>query len=218
MHLADSGFDVYRLATLILHIYYTKKIIFFFIKRKNYYFRSLRPLFLSLLPWSQSSIQNLRAAREQLSHDLTNLINELGPKMYPNFGNSRIVKEFRDRSPSPSRPSSIGRLFPLTDWLDDKVFNWSRADDSDYDDVFFFLDQQNKSVVGRSRDSSGRNSSLTRSRANSTGSSDGFNSSNLAFTEVNKRPAPKVPKVQVKDFDEDPGYHGDKEIESKKSV
>ncbi|CAB4404209.1 unnamed protein product [Rhizophagus irregularis] len=193
MHLADSGFDVYR---------------------------SLRPLFLSLLPWSQSSIQNLRAAREQLSHDLTNLINELGPKMYPNFGNSRIVKEFRDRSPSPSRPSSSLRLFPLSDWLDDKVFDWSRADDSDYDDVFFFLDQQNKNVVGKSRGSSGRNS---RSRANSTGSCDGYNSSNLAFTEVNKRPAsvssvPKVPKVQVNDFDEDPGYHGDKEIESKKSV
>ncbi|GBB99145.1 hypothetical protein RclHR1_03430006 [Rhizophagus clarus] len=193
VHLADSGFDVYR---------------------------SLRPLFLSLLPRSQSSIQNLRAAREQLSHDLTNLINELGPKMYPNFDNSRIVKGFRDRSPSPSRPSSIGRLFPLTDWLDDKVFDWSRADDSDYDDVFFFLDQQNKNVVGRT---SGYNSSKTRSRANSTGSSDGFNSSNLTFTEVNKRPAsvksiPKAPKVQINDYDEDSGYHGDKEIESKKSV
>jgi len=39
---------------------------------------------------------------------------------------------------------------------------------------------------------------------------------------VNKRPASvpalKIPKVQVKDFDEDSGYQGDKEIESKKSV
>ena len=78
--------------------------------------------------------------------------------MYRDFDNSRIVREFREsnsRSPSPSRPSSrpssrsrpsSGRLlFPLTDWFDDKVFDWSRADDSDYDDVFFFLDQHNKS-------------------------------------------------------------------------
>ncbi|CAI2176573.1 19597_t:CDS:2 [Funneliformis geosporum] len=214
MHLADSGLDVYR---------------------------SLRPLFLSLLPWSQSSIQNLRAVREQLSNDLTDLINELGPKIYPNFDNSRLVRELKrkSRSPSPSssRPQSYQmRLFPLADFLDDKVFDWSRADDSDYDDVFFFLDKQHGNVVGRSRtNSSGQNSTRTRSRASSFNSnvssegggrnSGGFRvdaftelSKDKALSEVNKRPTSSIPKVEINNYDDDSGYHGDKEIEPKKSV
>jgi glycerol-3-phosphate O-acyltransferase/dihydroxyacetone phosphate acyltransferase len=138
--------------------------------------------------------------------------------MYPDFSNSRLVKEFREksRSPSPSRPSTrptSGRLFPLTDWLDDKVFDWSRADDSDYDDVFFFLDQQNKNVVGRRASSSEQNSPNSRSRANSNASSEGGNGLNgIGFR------MEACPKVEVMDFDEDSGYHGDQEIESKKRV
>ena len=199
-------------------------------------YRSLRPLFLSLLPESQTSIQNLRVVREQLSHDLTELINELGPKMYPNFDNSRLVREFKvnSRSPSPSRPSS-GFLFDL---LDDKVFDWSRADDSDHDDVFFFLDKQYGNIIGKSgtnsRRISGQNSSKTRSRAssfNSNISSEGGNSGRFqmdGFTqlpkdkaEINKKPSSSytsIPKVKVKDFEEDSGYYGDQEVESKKSV
>lgn len=71
---------------------------------------------------------------------------------------------------------------------------------------------------------SGQNSSNTRSRASSTASNEGGTGFNVGdfrvegFTEVNKRPA-SIPRVEIKDFDEDSGYHGDKEsIESKKGV
>ncbi|CAG8537386.1 2140_t:CDS:10 [Funneliformis mosseae] len=148
--------------------------------------------------------------REQLSYDLTDLINELGPKVFPDFDNSRLVRELK------------------------KIFDWSRADDSDYDDVFFFLDKQHGNVVGRSRNSSGHSSTRTRSRASSfnsnvlsegsTRNSGGFRvdaftelSKDKAFSEVNKRPT-SIPKVEINDYDDDSGYHGDKEIEPKKSV
>lgn len=199
--------------------------------------RSLRPLFLSILPSRQTAIQNLRELREQLSHDLTELINDLGPKLYPDFESARIVREVRNSrsrstSPSPSRPLSASalRLRPLYDWLDDKSFNWEKAEDSDYDDVFFFLDQQNSGrIIGRNnRISGGSSSSVTRSRSSSVNSNvssnDGLSSNGLGFTKVDttekRSTITNIPKVEITDF-EDSGYQGDKETtenESKKNV
>ncbi|CAG8608470.1 10537_t:CDS:10 [Cetraspora pellucida] len=173
---------------------------------------SLRPLFLSLLPWSKSSIQNLRQIREQLAFNLTELINELGPKIYPDFDSARIVQEVRknSRSPSPSRPSSL-RLFALTDLMDDKLFDWEKADDSDYDDVFFFLDKHNSGKI------------TGRSRSNSSGSrklSIGRDGTSKAFTKLQNTstiPSLNVPEVRIIDDD---GYQGDEEnsIQTKKNV
>ncbi|CAG8768339.1 30214_t:CDS:1, partial [Racocetra persica] len=172
---------------------------------------------------------------EQLAYDLTELINELGPKIYPDFDNARIVQEVKknSRSPSPSRPSSSLRLFALTDLMDDKLFDWEKADDSDYDDVFFFLDKHNGGkITGRSRSNSsssrkllssgrdGTSSSASLSRVNSFNSLNSFNSNVEAFTKLSNTStisSHNIPEVRIIDDD---GYQGDKEnsIQTKKNV
>ncbi|RHZ45378.1 hypothetical protein Glove_680g77 [Diversispora epigaea] len=213
-------------------------------------YRSLRPLFLSLLPSRQTSIQNLREIRDQLSQDLTELINDLGPKMYPDFESSRIVKEVNEKvnsrsaspSPSPSRPLSL-RLRPLSDWFEDKTLDWEKTEDSDYDDVFFFLDQKNGGkVIGRSRRGSENirynggvsNASTTRSRSSSLNSNvssndeysnglkvEGFTKMGMTdVTDITGKIPTNIPRIEISDV-EDPGYQGDKEtieVESKKNV
>jgi len=54
-------------------------------------FKSLRPLVLCLLPSSQHSIYALREKRAELSRRVTDLINTLGPDMFPDFERTRLV-------------------------------------------------------------------------------------------------------------------------------
>jgi glycerol-3-phosphate O-acyltransferase / dihydroxyacetone phosphate acyltransferase len=56
-------------------------------------FKSLRPLILSVSPMSSFSIQKLRARRAELSVEVTDLINELGPEMFPDFDKTRLVPD-----------------------------------------------------------------------------------------------------------------------------
>ncbi|CAG8769313.1 19316_t:CDS:2, partial [Racocetra persica] len=130
-------------------------------------YKSIRPLFLSLLPWTRPSIENLCTVREQLSNNLTDLINELAPRIYPDFNVDRII-EAADRSTMTPIPSLFQS--PI-DWIDDKVFNWERlaGDTSELDDVLFFFEKNNGSASGRSRTSSWGSVSGSRpvSRANS---------------------------------------------------
>ncbi|KAF8924493.1 hypothetical protein EDD21DRAFT_389134 [Dissophora ornata] len=124
-------------------------------------FKSIRPLSLSIIPGEESTINDLRKARAELQRTITNLINELAPEIYPDFDSTRIL----DPSPNdrPSRSASGTNLAqtifntatqPLSQWLgNDGRFEWERADDSDADDVFFFLNPSG-SVRGRSRASS----------------------------------------------------------------
>ncbi|ODQ53309.1 hypothetical protein SAICODRAFT_34804 [Saitoella complicata NRRL Y-17804] len=78
-------------------------------------FKSLRPLFLLLLPGSANTVNRLRERREALAFELTELINTLGPEIFPDFNANRIVStpdldyrssEFRARSRSRSRSRS----------------------------------------------------------------------------------------------------------------
>lgn len=71
-------------------------------------FKSLRPLLLCLYPTSANTLVKLRAKRAKLSADVTDVINTLGPEMFPDFDSSRIVADpFRDdhlnQSPASSR-------------------------------------------------------------------------------------------------------------------
>ena len=60
-------------------------------------FKSLRPLVLSLNPTSANTLVRLREERKALSQDVTDLINTLGPDMFPDFDSTRIVANpFRD--------------------------------------------------------------------------------------------------------------------------
>jgi glycerol-3-phosphate O-acyltransferase/dihydroxyacetone phosphate acyltransferase len=53
--------------------------------------KSLRPLVLALNPSASNTLVRLRRKREELSTEVTQLINELGPEMFPDFDAQRIM-------------------------------------------------------------------------------------------------------------------------------
>ncbi|EXJ81859.1 hypothetical protein A1O1_07924 [Capronia coronata CBS 617.96] len=55
--------------------------------------KSLPPLFIALNPRSSSRIVRLRARRERLSAKVTEVINTLGPEVFPDFDAKRIVAD-----------------------------------------------------------------------------------------------------------------------------
>ncbi|KAL8667981.1 MAG: hypothetical protein Q9168_007146, partial [Polycauliona sp. 1 TL-2023] len=55
--------------------------------------KSLRPLVLSLNPTSANTLVKLRKKREELSAQVTDVINTLGPEMFPDFDSARIIAD-----------------------------------------------------------------------------------------------------------------------------
>ncbi|GAM87824.1 hypothetical protein ANO11243_058520 [Dothideomycetidae sp. 11243] len=77
--------------------------------------KSLRPLFLSLQTQSGNTMQRLRDRRAQLVELVTDVINELGPELYPDFDHYRIIHDpNHPLSPLNSRPSSRPSSRPTT--------------------------------------------------------------------------------------------------------
>ena len=84
--------------------------------------KSLRPLVLSLNPSSSNTLVKLREKRAKLSQDVTELINTLGPEMFPDFDSARIVADpFREgyiqepdspRTPKSPRQGRFPSAFP----------------------------------------------------------------------------------------------------------
>ncbi|KAL1297372.1 hypothetical protein AAFC00_004912 [Neodothiora populina] len=69
--------------------------------------KSLRPLVLSLGPTSHNTMFRLRQKRQRLVEEVTEVINELGPELYPDFDHQRIVNDpYHPLSPSVSRPQT----------------------------------------------------------------------------------------------------------------
>ncbi|CAJ0630886.1 8670_t:CDS:10 [Entrophospora sp. SA101] len=117
----------------------------------------------------KTSIQNLRVVREQLSSNLTNLINELAPQLYPDFDVERIIQATERSSSSPLSSLSKSIFQPPIDWIDDMLFN--SGDISEYDDVLYFLEKRNGSVsAGRSRASSIASGQSSRQRSRTVSS------------------------------------------------
>lgn len=56
-------------------------------------FKSLRPLVLSLNPTSANTIHKLRERRAKLATEVTDLINTLGPELFPDFDSARIIAD-----------------------------------------------------------------------------------------------------------------------------
>ena len=54
-------------------------------------YKSLRPLFLAINPSSVNTITKLRLTRERLAAKITDLINTLGPEVFPDFDATRVV-------------------------------------------------------------------------------------------------------------------------------
>ena len=72
-------------------------------------FKSLRPLFLCILPTSSYSVQKLRERRAELSEYVVKTINDLGPEMYDDFEHTRLITDpFRDGFVSSTDESGIG--------------------------------------------------------------------------------------------------------------
>ena len=55
--------------------------------------KSLRPLALCMNPASTYSVHQLRERRAELSTEVTNVINTLGPEMFPDFEHTRLVSD-----------------------------------------------------------------------------------------------------------------------------
>lgn len=69
-------------------------------------FKSLRPLVMCINPASSFNLQHLRDRRADLSERVTQVINELGPEMFPDFDKTRIVP---DPSREDGRPRTPGK-------------------------------------------------------------------------------------------------------------
>ena len=67
--------------------------------------KSLRPLLVSLNPASSNTVVRLRERRTQLSAEVTDLINTLGPEMFPDFDSARIVADPFSADHSPISPT-----------------------------------------------------------------------------------------------------------------
>ena len=81
--------------------------------------KSLRPLVLCLYPTSANTLVKLREQRAQLSIEVTEVINTLGPEMFPDFDSTRIIADpFRDgvlqEPTSPRTPRSHHRNYSST--------------------------------------------------------------------------------------------------------
>jgi glycerol-3-phosphate O-acyltransferase/dihydroxyacetone phosphate acyltransferase len=63
-------------------------------------YKSLRPLTLALVPFGRKQLRQLPIIREELSRDITALVNELGPQVFPEFD---VERAFDSVSPQYSR-------------------------------------------------------------------------------------------------------------------
>ena len=68
--------------------------------------KSLRPLVLSLIPHKGSMMYRLREQRAKLVEQVTDVINELGPELFPDFDRQRLVNDPNTDSPSSPRSRS----------------------------------------------------------------------------------------------------------------
>ncbi|KAK4219921.1 glycerol-3-phosphate O-acyltransferase 1 [Rhypophila decipiens] len=73
-------------------------------------FKSLRPLILCINPTSSYNIHQLRERRAELSAQVTEVINTLGPEMFPDFEHTRIVADHHATRSDSGQPVSPTQL------------------------------------------------------------------------------------------------------------
>jgi len=93
--------------------------------------KSLPPLTIALFPGQQKQLDKLKRMRVELSNELTELINELGPQVWEDFDHFRILVPSASAPPSGTpdiwrRKSGVLLAHPMT-WLDERLFGWSRS-------------------------------------------------------------------------------------------
>ncbi|PWN49373.1 hypothetical protein IE53DRAFT_380607 [Violaceomyces palustris] len=100
-------------------------------------YKSLPPLFVSLLPGNHKVILDLQRTRVQISKDLHTLIDEFGPQVWDDFEETRMPPA-SDAPPATEREALIWKqkrkgssdstamlTHPLT-WVDERLFGWGR--------------------------------------------------------------------------------------------
>jgi glycerol-3-phosphate O-acyltransferase/dihydroxyacetone phosphate acyltransferase len=72
--------------------------------------KSLRPLFVALSPAHGTMLVRIREKRASLSAQVTELINTLGPEMFPDFDSTRVIADpFREGPHSPNPLNTLSR-------------------------------------------------------------------------------------------------------------
>ncbi|KAF7324814.1 Protein kinase domain-containing protein [Mycena kentingensis (nom. inval.)] len=123
--------------------------------------KSLPPLIAALIPGQQRSLEKLKAMRVQLANEMSALINDFGPKLYPDFSEWRILVPSASVPPSSGHPGLWRRKSgngavdapglvltkPMT-WLDERLFGFRASatapnsddeDAGDYENVINFI-------------------------------------------------------------------------------
>ena len=74
-------------------------------------FKSLRPLLLALVPEDGNAMVQLRARRKNLTQRINDIVNELGPELFPDFETQRVIPshDLRPETPATSRPTTPTR-------------------------------------------------------------------------------------------------------------
>jgi len=70
-------------------------------------FKSLWPLILALSPQQSNVLIRLRQRRSELAAEVTNLINTLGPEMFPDFEHTRIIHDPNAEQNGPLLPRKV---------------------------------------------------------------------------------------------------------------
>ena len=109
------------------------------------------------------STQNLQENRERLSQEITQVINEYGPKVFDDFdennvfrsdpsGNRESVSELGEGGKTFSKIASQFFNNKALDWLDDRnIFNLTRQEEElEQEDVLHFLDKNSGLISGGS--------------------------------------------------------------------
>lgn len=151
-------------------------------------FRSLRPLFLSVFPGSAPKVRNLRQLRDDLSKDLTTLIDQYAPGIFPDFEAKRVIPKEIDVTQANEAVTSPGgsalqwiysipgavSSYAFSPILGDSIFNWSDIGNDDAaDDVFFFHNDDEDAGGGENGSISGTSTPRSRGRSRSRSSSVG---------------------------------------------
>ncbi|CEH17773.1 GLYCEROL-3-PHOSPHATE O-ACYLTRANSFERASE 1 [Ceraceosorus bombacis] len=105
-------------------------------------YKSLPPLFVSLLPGNQKAILELQATRSKISAELHEVIDKLAPQVWDDFTERRIISPPTANAPPSTTPDRANALLwkqkttdkrldgtsalahPLS-WVDERLFGWS---------------------------------------------------------------------------------------------
>ncbi|ORX99844.1 hypothetical protein K493DRAFT_313040 [Basidiobolus meristosporus CBS 931.73] len=143
--------------------------------------RSMRPLFLALFP-SGSHAKTLPIIREELSNDITALINEFGPEVFPDFDPSKIQSSASGTPSAPGTPRGLrGWIMSPIEYLNDSIFSWENADEEGF-------------FKGRSGKSSASNSHIDLPSLNTTSATKRFGNTLDVHSSQQKAPESSVPE------------------------